>query len=246
MGRIIVGMLVLLSACVSKGTHAKTLSELDAARRSQQTTAGELDRCKREASEQRAGRDQAEGKLETTSGELAATAAELEELRKIRAEHEKRLAVFKELTSRFQKMIDTGTLRVRVRKGRMLVELPAGVLFAPGKADIFPKAQKALAQVAKILAEIKDRQFLVAGHTDSEPIKESDYADNWALSTARALAVTKLLVASGMKPGSLAAAGYGEFDPVASNRKESGRRQNRRIEIILLPRIDELPKLPES
>jgi len=238
--------LLLLSACVSKGTHGKTLAELEAARSARATCAGKLDRCTRESGEQRAGRLEAEGKLTETSGELAATAAELEELRKIRAETEKRLAAFKELTARFQKMIDTGTLRVRVRKGRMLLELPAGVLFAPGKAEIFPRAQKALVTVAKILAEIKDRQFLVAGHTDNAPIKEAAYEDNWTLSTARALAVTKFLIASGMKPSSLAAAGYGEFDPVGSNRKESGRRQNRRIEIILLPRIDELPKLPDA
>jgi chemotaxis protein MotB len=236
----------LLAGCVSKSTHGKVVSERDQAiaerdrlRKQHATCAGELTSCNQSMAEERTGREGAESKL-------TASEAELVELRAARAETEKRLAAFKELTTRFQKMIDTGELRVRVRKGRMLVELPSGVLFGAGKADLSPKGQRALASVAKILGEIKDRQFLVAGHTDNQPVKESGFADNWTLSTTRALVVTKFLIASGMKPDSLAAAGYGEFDPVGSNKKESGRRVNRRIEIILLPRIEELPKLPES
>jgi chemotaxis protein MotB len=244
---------LLLAGCVSKSTHGKVVSERDQAiaerdrlRKQHATCAGELKTCNQSMADERSGREGAESKLTATEGKLTASEAELTELRAARAETEKRLAAFKELTARFQKMIDTGELRVRVRKGRMLVELPSGVLFAAGKADLSPKGQKALAAVAKILGEIKDRQFLVAGHTDNQPVKESGFADNWTLSTTRALVVTKFLIASGMKPDSLAAAGYGEFDPVGSNKKEGGRRVNRRIEIILLPRIEELPKLPES
>jgi chemotaxis protein MotB len=253
--RIVVAALAaaLAGGCVMKGTHQKVvaerdqarherdqaLSERDDARKDHATCTGKLDACTKSEGEQRAGREGAETKL-------TASEAELTELRAQRAETEKRLAAFKELTAAFQKMIDTGELRVRVRKGRMLVELPSGVLFAAGKADLSPKGKKALAQVAKVLAAIKDRQFLVAGHTDNQPTKESGFEDNWVLSTTRALVVTKFLIASGMKPQTLAAAGYGEFDPVGTNKNEGGRRVNRRIEIILLPRIDELPRMPES
>jgi chemotaxis protein MotB len=242
-----------LAGCVSKSTHGKVVAERDQLlaererlRKQNAACAADLKSCNQSMADERSGREGAESKLTAAEGKLTATEAELIELRAQRAEAEKRLAAFKELTARFQKMIDTGELRVRVRKGRMLVELPSGVLFAAGKADLSAKGKRALAAVAKVLGELADRQFLVAGHTDNQPVKESGFEDNWVLSTTRALVVTKFLIASGMKPSSIAAAGYGEFDPVGSNRSEGGRRLNRRIEIILLPRIDELPKLPES
>jgi len=212
-------------------------ADLDRERKDHAACTGELDSCTRSEGEQRAGREGAESKLEASESELA-------ELRAQRAETEKRLAAFKALTARFQKMIDTGELRVRVRAGRMLVELPSGVLFGSGKADLSAKGKKTLAAVAKVLGEIEGRQFLVAGHTDDQPTKESGFEDNWVLSTTRALVVTKFLIASGMKPQTVAAAGYGEFDPVSSNKTSKGRRLNRRIEIILQPNIDELPKMP--
>lgn len=180
------------------------------------------------------------------SENLKASRTELDELRKQRADSERRLAAFQALTAKFQKMIDTGTLRVRVRNGRMLVELPAGVLFGSGKAELSDKGNAALTAVAGVLKELGDRHFLVAGHTDSDPIKDSPYSDNWELSVARALRVVKYLISAGMPAGSLAAAGYAEFDPAAKNKSKKGKQLNRRIEIVLEPRIDELPKLPES
>jgi chemotaxis protein MotB len=71
--------------------------------------------------------------------------------------------------------------------------------------------------VAKVLATIPDRNFLVAGDTDNVPIHTSRFPSNWELSTARAVEVTKFLIVNGMRPQVLAAAGYGEFDPVAPN-----------------------------
>ena len=86
---------------------------------------------------------------------------------------------------------------------------------------------------------------MVAGHTDNQPVKET-YKDNWELSMARALAVTRFLVEAKMKPQTIVAAGYGEHDPIAKNATPEGRRENRRIEIILLPDLSELPTLPED
>lgn len=185
----------------------------------------------------------------TTAGlqkNLKSTQEELEELRRQRAETEKRLQAFKDLTAKFQKMIDTGKLKVRVRGGRMILELPAGILFASGKADLSKEGTVALTEVAGILKEFGDRKFLVAGHTDNQPLRGSKYKDNWDLATARALTVTKYMVAGGMLPQNLAAAGYAEFDPAADNTTEESRQQNRRIEIILVPNISELPGLPED
>jgi chemotaxis protein MotB len=88
---------------------------------------------------------------------------------------------------------------------------------------------------------------MVAGHTDNQPVsKETNYKDNWELSMARALVVTRFMVEAKMKPENIVAAGYGEFDPIAKNSSTEGRKENRRIEIILLPDLSELPMLPED
>jgi chemotaxis protein MotB len=95
--------------------------------------------------------------------------------------------------------------------------------------------------VAAILKDFSDRKFIVAGHTDNVALKSGKFKDNWDLSTARAITVTTFLIEKGVNPTSLSAAGYGEFDPIADNGTEDGRQQNRRIEIILAPNIEELP-----
>ena len=100
-----------------------------------------------------------------------------------------------------------------------------------------------MTQVAQALATIGDRRFLVSGHTDNVPIKTSRFPSNWELSTARAVEVARLLVAGGMKPEVLGAAGYAEFDPVAQNDNPQNKALNRRIEIILEPNLSDLPNL---
>lgn len=180
------------------------------------------------------------------SASLAASATELEDLRKQRAENEKRLAAFKDMTEKFRKMIDSGKLEVVHRNGRMVVKLSASVLFASGSAELSQEGQRAITDVAAILKEFKDRKFMVAGHTDNVPLKSSPFKDNWELSTARAVTVTSQLIASGMKASHLAAAGYSEFEPLRANTTEAGRKENRRIEIVLLPNLAELPPINDA
>jgi chemotaxis protein MotB len=97
-----------------------------------------------------------------------------------------------------------------------------------------------------VLSTVGDRDFLVAGHTDNVPIRTALFPSNWELSTRRAVEVVHILVAQGMSPKVLAAAGYGEFDPVAANDTPEHRAQNRRIEIVLQPNLSDLPPLDES
>jgi chemotaxis protein MotB len=142
-------------------------------------------------------------------------------------------------------MISSGKIKVSIREGRMLVDLPSSVLFASGSADLQEAGKPTLTEVAAVLKQFPSRQFLIAGHTDTVPIvKTAAFKDNWDLSAARALTVTKFMIEKGLRPKSVAAAGYGEWDPVGNNRTEPGRQQNRRIEIVLLPNIAELPKMP--
>lgn len=181
-------------------------------------------------------------KLTSEKGQLSTA---LEELRRQKAAAEARAQVFRDLVARLRSMIDAGKLKVIIRDGRMLIALPNDVLFDSGKTNVKTEGQGALQNVAQVLSTIKDRRFLVAGHTDDVPIHTARFPSNWELSTERAVEVTKFLIANGMQPQTLAAAGYGEFDPVAANDSTEHRAQNRRIEIVLEPNISDLPSLDD-
>jgi len=184
-----------------------------------------------------------EAELGKVKGEKAATEQELAELRRQKDAAEKRIAAYKALQDKFRALVDTGKLQVVFRHGQMTLKLPSGILFPSGSAELSKGGQTALTEVVKILLQFKDRRFLVAGHTDTQPIKTAEFKNNWYLSTARANSVVQYMIKEKFPAKSLAAAGYGEFDPVAKNDTETSREQNRRIEIILVPNLEELPSL---
>lgn len=171
----------------------------------------------------------------------------LEELKAKERQAQARLATFKGMIDRFQKMIESGKLKVKIVRGRMVVELSENILFDSGRADLKTEGQAALTEVASVLASIQDRDFQIAGHTDNIPIKSAKFPSNWHLSTARALTVGTFLASHGVPPVRLSAAGYADTQPVSptSNETPEGRQQNRRIEIVLMPNLDELPDLSQ-
>jgi len=184
-----------------------------------------------------------EEELKRVRGEKEATEAELVELRRQRDAAEKRIAAFRTLQDRFRQLVDTGRLDVAFRSGQMVLKLPSGVLFPSGSADLSEGGMTALTEILSVLNEFKSRRFVVAGHTDNLPIKSHKFKNNWYLSTARALSVVEFMIKAGFPAKNLAGAGYGEFDPVAPNDTEKNRELNRRIEIILVPNLEELPSL---
>jgi len=201
--------------------------------------------CEKERAELKARSAQTESTLSQMQGNLSTSRQELEALRKWKGDAAKRMQTFRDMSAKLQKMVDAGKLGVRVRDGRLVMRLPQDVLFPSGVADLSREGELALMEVAVILKQFPDRRFMVAGHTDNQPVKET-YKDNWELSMARALVVTRFLVEAKMRPQNIVAAGYGEHDPIAKNATPEGRRENRRIEIILLPDLSELPTLPED
>jgi chemotaxis protein MotB len=190
--------------------------------------------------------DKSGERLASVQGSLSATEEELATLRAQRIEAEKRLEAIAKIQAQFAKMTDTGQLKVSARRGNLVVEMPAEVLFRSGSADLSEPGELSVLEVGFILKQFPDRRFLVVGHTDNVPLKNKTFADNWELSTARALTVTHVLVKAGMKPQMLLAAGAGEHDPLRSNAKPGDRQRNRRIEIQLLPAIADLPPLPAT
>lgn len=157
---------------------------------------------------------------------------------------ELRALTFRNLALKLKRMTDAGTLAIHLRDGRMVLVLSNDVLFESGSAAISKAGEAALAQIATVLRDIPERHFQVAGHTDTRPIQTPQFASNWELSTARGTQVVRFLASAGVPPSMLSAAGYGEFDPVASNDTEAARLRNRRIEIVLVPSINELISVP--
>ncbi len=120
----------------------------------------------------------------------------------------------------------------------LVVTFVAEVLFDSGLAKIRSSANGVLDKVANVInSQVADRNIAIEGHTDNEPIKKSGWESNWELSTARATSVLHYLEEKGTEPNRLQATGYGEYRPVASNDTKEGRQKNRRVEIIILPKM---------
>ncbi len=173
----------------------------------------------------------------------SALEAQLEAARRREEAQRARLASFRHMLQQFHDMIASGQLRVRIVRGKMVVELPEGVLFDSGRAEIKDEGKATLQRVAQVLSQIPNREFLVAGHTDNVPIHSHRFPSNWELSAARGVVVARFLADNGMSANSIGAAGYADTQPVATNDTPEGRAQNRRIEIVLMPNLDELPDL---
>jgi len=167
----------------------------------------------------------------TTS--LTETQRALDELRAREAQQQARLATFRNMLERFRAMMESGRLRVRVVRGRMVVELPDNVLFDSGAAELKPEGQATLVEVVQILRTIEGRQFQIAGHTDNVPIRSRRFPSNWELSGARAVTVARFMIDNGMPGDRISAAGYAETQPIDSNDTVPGRQQNRRVELVI-------------
>jgi chemotaxis protein MotB len=185
---------------------------------------------------------QADTQLASTKTELQATTAERDQLRKLREQAEKEAAQFKEVSMKLKSMVDAGKLQVVTRKGRMVLNLPDNILFPSGSKQLKKEGKEALISVADVLKGVPDRDFIISGHTDNVPVSRGGaFKSNWELSTARAVEVVNLMTSNGVAPEHLSAAGFGEFDPIGDNTTDDGRKKNRRLEIIVMPKIEEIP-----
>lgn len=135
-------------------------------------------------------------------------------------------------------------LAVYVKNGKVYVSLQERLLFPSGSAVVNETGKTAIAKLSAELKQNPDINVEVEGHTDNKPIKTSKYPDNWALSVGRSTAIVRLMVNDfGVPADRVIASGRGEYRPVASNDSDNGRALNRRTEIILEPKLDELMKL---
>jgi chemotaxis protein MotB len=175
------------------------------------------------------------------SQSLVETQRAMEEMRAREAAAEERNRIYAQLLDRFQEMIDAGTLDVSIEDGRIVINLKQDILFDSGSDRVGDEGKETLVEVAAALAEFPDRSFQVEGHTDDVPIQTARFPSNWELSTARSTSVVMILIEGGVLPANVSAAGFGEFRPRADNETDEGKALNRRIEIIMVPQLQQLP-----
>ena len=172
----------------------------------------------------------------TLSGNLTDALRKIEELKAVAA---KRKEVLDRLANSLQAMVAAGKITVVKRNGRLIVQIAEAILFDTGKSKLKPEGDAAMAELAPLLAAA-GRQFQVSGHTDNVGAAEL----NWRLSLDRAMSVMWRMIESGYPPERLSAAGFAFYQPVATNDSPEGRQLNRRVEIVLIPNLDEL-EIPE-
>jgi chemotaxis protein MotB len=139
------------------------------------------------------------------------------------------------LVDSLQAELKSGQVEIEQLRGRLQVRAIDKILFDSGSTEIKPEGKRVLAKVAAGIKAVTDREIHVEGHTDNVPIHTARFASNWDLSVARAVVVAKFLAANGVPEKQLAATGYGEHRPLASNADAQGRQRNRRIDIVLEP-----------
>ncbi|AZQ44663.1 OmpA/MotB family protein [Nonlabens ponticola] len=138
-------------------------------------------------------------------------------------------------------------ISINVEKGVVYVSISDKLLFPSGSATVNNNAKNVLGKVAKVVNDKPEIEIMVEGHTDNQPINTPQFKDNWALSTARALAVTRILQEDfDVAPSRMTAAGRSYYIPVASNDTAEGRAKNRRTRIIVLPKLDQFFDMVEK
>jgi len=143
----------------------------------------------------------------------------------------------------FAELIGDDLVTVHANEYWLQIELRDSILFGSGSADPSVQAQEIFSEMAGLLADY-DNPVQIEGHTDDRPISNLRYPSNWELSTARASAIVKLLMDSGVNPRRLSAVGYGEHQPAATNETEAGRALNRRVTLMIAREAVERPSAP--
>ena len=222
-----VAVLALGSACVSQDTFRKKEAEADGLR----TRGAELETALAAKQADLAQTQQRAKELQAQVDQLSASKQKLESAK---AELEQKCSEYEKMAAALRGQIDAGRVELTELRGKMTVKMKDKILFSSGSATIAKDGKDALAAVAEVLRGLDGKVIRVEGHTDNVPLGRGAYT-NWELSTARALAVVRFLQDAGVDPARLAAAGYGEHQPIAANDTPEGRSQNRRIEIVLAP-----------
>lgn len=264
---VIVVLALLLGSCVPTRKYEASQMALKSARNDSALLAAKVSTLESNVSQLKGQVNDLSGQvsdLTNKAGQLSSDAANKQsQLTKSQAElqnQQQRLAHLQALMDQQQKatqeirqkMADalvgfkSNELSVSIKNGKVYVSLQENLLFPSGSAVVNPNGKVALGKLAAVLNSNPDITVDIEGHTDSIPIR-GKYKDNWDLSTARANSIVRILTQDySVDPVRVIASGHSLYDPVQPNSSSEGRALNRRTEIILSPKLDELYKLLET
>ncbi|MFN0050003.1 MAG: flagellar motor protein MotB [Cytophagales bacterium] len=175
--------------------------------------------------------------------------SKLKDLQQIMAQKDSAvLALRNSVTDALLSFKDNG-LTVNVKNGKVYVSLSEKLLFGSGSTSVDKKGEEALRKLGSVLKNQPEVNVMIEGHTDDVPVAKNTNAafrDNWDLSVLRATDITRILIAEGVKPQKITPAGKAEFLPIVDGKSAEIRQKNRRTEIILTPKLDELFKILET
>jgi len=242
---------LLLSACVSRSKYIQLESELARTNETLSYTNSRLSYTEKSREKCMDSLADFQGRIKEKEDEKIQLSEKMEDLKydikKKESTIEEQTRVIRELhstkekiESSLQEQIEAQEVKIEEIEGKLKVTFVDKILFDTGKVEIGKRGQEALLGLADSLRENKNQNIVVEGHTDDVPIGlvlMDKYPTNWELSAARATGVARFLQEKGwLEPERLSVAAYSYYKPVASNDTAKGRRQNRRIEIILVPK----------
>jgi chemotaxis protein MotB len=262
---ILIAALLFTAGCVSNGKYAASQQALQSARNDSAQLANKVTSLENSVSQMKtqigslnaqvsdlafkAGQfstDAADkaSQLSQSKEQLAAEQARLIQLQALMDQQKKSIEDIRKKMSEALVGFTSKELTVSIKNGKVYVSLQENLLFPSGSASVNPNGIQALGKLAAVLNVNTDITVNIEGHTDSIPIRSNLYPDNWALSTARAVSIVRVLIKNyQVDPVRLTASGQSQYDPVESNSTPQGRAQNRRTDIILSPNLNELYKL---
>lgn len=242
----------LQTDCAATANNLKTLKESYAALEKNSNDALESNMNKnRELLAQLSAKEKAlaeeQNRLNKMKAELESSSKRLNELESMIAAKDASMKKLKETLSKALNAFEGKGLTVEQKNGKVYVSMENKLLFQTGSWAVGTEGRKAVVEVGKVLAQNPDISVLIEGHTDNDKIYGAiggGVENNWDLSTKRATAIVNILGENpGIQKKNLTAAGRGEFAPIVSNDTPEGKAKNRRIEIILTPKLDEISKM---
>ncbi|PRX52563.1 OmpA family protein [Salegentibacter salegens] len=186
-----------------------------------------------------------QARLSKLQRDLDARSRRVNELEELIAAKDAKMNALKDAISKALTNFEGKGLTVEQRDGKVYVSMENKLLFSSGSWAVNNEGRQAVQQLGQVLAENPDIAVLIEGHTDNVPYGGSGpLNDNWDLSTKRATSIVQILKENNnIDPQNLTAAGRGEYAPIATNETAEGKAKNRRIEVILTPKLDEVTKL---
>lgn len=236
---------ILMTSCVSSRKFEEAVNREKQMAAENMDLRADLDRAKTTIKKLQGKEAQDQSLLTKKEQELAEREAKLQQLEALVNEQKMAVQALHQEVCSALKCFTPEELKVDVRDGKLYVSMSENLLFPSGSANVNQRGKEAVNMLSEVLKN-SDLEIMVEGHTDDVPIHTAKFPDNWALSVARANAVTRLMTQSGIDPQRVISSGRGEYAPIASNETEAGRQANRRTEIVLAPRLDRLWKLTEA